>query len=60
MNTCKTCNAELTPEDNRKCEYCGVPICNNCVKAGKLLINDEIGSWMCPTCAKKSLEWEDH
>ncbi|MBD3343360.1 MAG: hypothetical protein GF353_29960 [Candidatus Lokiarchaeota archaeon] len=60
MTNCSICNSELKANDTRKCEYCGAPLCNKCVDSGKLLINDEIGLWMCPTCVKKSLDWEDH
>lgn len=60
MKKCSTCDADLTPEDDRTCEYCGAPVCNKCVESGKLLLNDEIDSWMCPTCVKKSMDWEEH
>ncbi|TFF96557.1 MAG: hypothetical protein EU547_06320 [Promethearchaeota archaeon] len=58
MKRCSICNSKLLPKDTKVCEYCGKPICNKCVEEGKLLINDEMGIWMCPLCSKKSLEWD--
>lgn len=60
MQKCSICDTDLSGEESRTCEYCGAPIYSKCIDNGKLLLNDEINSWMCPACVKKSLNWEEH